>query len=145
MRQRIAVFFSLLLVTAAFSRLAAQQPLATPRAGGQAMAITVWTTEDAAEKAQKVFLSAAATLADASVQVEEVKSYYWWENKVNFDPEWRVVVTTSSSFEKVQEVISKVHSYELPMIIQDLPETGENLDPDQGRSCEGFGFMASII
>ncbi len=73
------------------------------------MPITVWTTEDGAEKAQRV-LEATRTLADAHVNVEEIKSYYWWDDKVNFDPEWRVEVTTSSPFEKVEDVISKVHS-----------------------------------
>ena len=48
MRQRLAVFFSLLLVTAAFSRLG-PTPLAAGR-GARAMAITVWTTEDAEDK-----------------------------------------------------------------------------------------------
>ena len=49
MRQRLAIFFSLLLVTAAFSRLG-QTPLAAPRIKSVAMAITVWTTEDAEDK-----------------------------------------------------------------------------------------------
>jgi hypothetical protein len=49
MRQRLAIFFSLLLVTAAFSRLG-QTPLAAPRTKSVAMAITVWTTEDAEDK-----------------------------------------------------------------------------------------------
>lgn len=123
MRQRLAIFFSLLLVTAAFSRLG-QTPLAAPRTKSVAMAITVWTTEDAEDKAQKV-VAAAEKLADATVRVEEIKSYYWWDDKVNFDPEWRVVVTTTSPFDTVQEVISKVHSYDLPMIIYDLAELPE--------------------
>jgi len=49
MRQRLAIFFSLLLVTAAFSRLG-RTPLAAPRTKSVAMAITVWTTEDAEDK-----------------------------------------------------------------------------------------------
>eukprot|EP00931_Biecheleriopsis_adriatica_P049022 TRINITY_DN28349_c0_g1_i2.p1 TRINITY_DN28349_c0_g1~~TRINITY_DN28349_c0_g1_i2.p1 ORF type:complete len:223 (+),score=45.18 TRINITY_DN28349_c0_g1_i2:84-752(+) len=88
-------------------------------AGPSAMAITVLTTEDAADKAEKVAV-ASKTLADAQVSTEEVKSYYWWEGKVNFDPEWRVAVTTSSPFETARDAISKVHSYDLPMIIYDL-------------------------
>ncbi|CAE7405139.1 unnamed protein product [Symbiodinium natans] len=82
--------------------------------------ITVLTTEDAAEKAQKIVEASKAL--DAEATTEEVKSYYWWEGKVNFDPEWRVAIKTSAPFSKVEEVVSKAHSYDLPMIIYDLPE-----------------------
>ena len=109
MRQRLAVFFSLLLATAAFTRLSGAPAPSLAATRGRAMPITVWTTEDGAEKAQRV-LEATRTLADAHVNVEEIKSYYWWDDKVNFDPEWRVEVTTSSPFEKVEDVICKVHS-----------------------------------
>lgn len=87
--------------------------------------------EDSEERAQKV-VSATAALAETSSRVEEIKSYYWWEGKVNFDPEWRVVVVTTSPFEKVQETISKVHSYDLPMIIYDAEMPAENLDLQSG-------------
>jgi len=59
--------------------------------------------------------------------------------QVNFDPEWRVVVTTTSPFDTVQEVISKVHSYDLPMIIYDLAELPEGT-LDRNRR-EFFGWM----
>mmetsp|Transcript_93610 Transcript_93610/g.260621 ORF Transcript_93610/g.260621 Transcript_93610/m.260621 type:complete len:176 (+) Transcript_93610:186-713(+) len=86
--------------------------------------ISVLTTEDSKEKAGKI-RDAVASLEDAASEVEEVRSYYWWEEKVNFDPEWRVKVTTASGFPAVCECISKAHSYDLPMIIYDLPEAAE--------------------
>eukprot|EP00933_Yihiella_yeosuensis_P042935 TRINITY_DN37617_c0_g1_i2.p1 TRINITY_DN37617_c0_g1~~TRINITY_DN37617_c0_g1_i2.p1 ORF type:complete len:280 (-),score=60.27 TRINITY_DN37617_c0_g1_i2:78-917(-) len=89
--------------------------------------ITVLTTEDAPEKAEKV-ADACRTLGDAATSVEEVKSYYWWEGKVNFDPEWRLAVSTSSSFDAASEAISKAHSYDLPMIIYDLENAPDNHD-----------------
>ncbi|CAE7161394.1 unnamed protein product [Symbiodinium pilosum] len=96
--------------------------LASCQAGASAStAITVLTTEDAKEKAQKI-VEASKALEAAEVTVEEVKSYYWWAGKVNFDPEWRVAITTTAPFSKVEEVVSKAHSYDLPMIIYDLPE-----------------------
>ena len=55
------------------------------------------------------------------MSIEPIKSYYWWDGKVNFDPEWRVVVTTTAPFETARDIISKVHSYDTPMIIYDLP------------------------
>ena len=33
--------------------------------------------------------------AHLEVSIEEVKSFYWWDGKVNFDPEWRVSIVTS--------------------------------------------------
>ena len=33
---------------------------------------------------------------------EEVKSYYWWEGKVNFDPEWRVAIKTSAPRQRLK-------------------------------------------
>ena len=36
---------------------------------------------------------------------EEVKSYYWWEGKVNFDPEWRVALKTAATPEAVEHTV----------------------------------------
>mmetsp|Transcript_1284 Transcript_1284/g.1935 ORF Transcript_1284/g.1935 Transcript_1284/m.1935 type:complete len:204 (-) Transcript_1284:78-689(-) len=82
--------------------------------------ITVLTTEDATEKAAKIV--EASKVLEAEATTEEVKSYYWWEGKVNFDPEWRVALKTAAAFSEVEDVVTKAHSYDLPMIIYDLPE-----------------------
>lgn len=86
---------------------------------GRKMPLTVLTTEDSPEKAAKV-AEAAKVGGTTSVSTDEVKSYYWWEGKVNFDPEWRVAVTTTDPFTSICDVISKSHSYDLPMIIYDI-------------------------
>ena len=62
---------------------------------------------------------------------------------MNFDPEWRVVVSTTSPFETVQEVISKVHSYDLPMIIYDLAELPEGT-LDRNQRDAGMDSMDSM-
>jgi len=81
-----------------------------------------------AEKAAKVADAAKAFDADAAeVSTEEIKSYYWWEGKVNFDPEWRVAVGTSKPFADVRAAIEAAHSYDTPMIIYDLP-AGETME-----------------
>jgi len=82
-------------------------------------AITVLTTEDSQEKASKV-AEASRALDAASVATETVQSYYWWEGKVQFDPEWRVSVTTTAPFDAAKKAIEAAHSYDLPMIIYDL-------------------------
>mmetsp|Transcript_99325 Transcript_99325/g.280338 ORF Transcript_99325/g.280338 Transcript_99325/m.280338 type:complete len:239 (-) Transcript_99325:37-753(-) len=84
-----------------------------------AMPITVFTTEDAEEKAAKVASAAKAECA-ADVSIDVVKSYYWWDGAVQFDPEWRVAASTEEPFEKIRDGIAKAHSYDLPMIIYDL-------------------------
>eukprot|EP00928_Gymnodinium_smaydae_P088808 TRINITY_DN72855_c0_g1_i1.p1 TRINITY_DN72855_c0_g1~~TRINITY_DN72855_c0_g1_i1.p1 ORF type:complete len:236 (-),score=39.24 TRINITY_DN72855_c0_g1_i1:161-868(-) len=83
--------------------------------------IVVATTEDSDDKANKV-AEAAKALEGAAVNIETIQSYYWWEGKVQFDPEWRVVVTTTSPFDASQAAIEKAHSYDTPMIIYDLDE-----------------------
>mmetsp|Transcript_54016 Transcript_54016/g.101318 ORF Transcript_54016/g.101318 Transcript_54016/m.101318 type:complete len:206 (-) Transcript_54016:80-697(-) len=109
--------------------------------------ITVLTTEDAPEKAQKIVEASKALDAEASI--EEVKSYYWWEGKVNFDPEWRVAVTTSAPFEKAEEVISKAHSYDLPMIIYNVPEPASDLPYWKGimplAEAEGIKVAEKLV
>merc|ERR1712150_24428 len=87
--------------------------------GNMSGKITVLTTEDTADKAAKV-AEVAGELEGASVATDEVKSFYWWEGKVQFDPEWRVAVSTTAPFSSAQEEIAKAHSYDLPMIIYDL-------------------------
>ncbi|OLQ04611.1 hypothetical protein AK812_SmicGene12287 [Symbiodinium microadriaticum] len=82
--------------------------------------ITVLTTEDAVDKAAKIV--EASKVLEAEATTEEVKSYYWWEGKVNFYPEWRVALKTAAPFSEVEEVVTRAHSYDLPMIIYDLPE-----------------------
>lgn len=111
--RRVTLACGLFLVTIAFGHLFGSLP--------RNMAITVWTTEDAEDKAQKV-AAAAKSLENAVVELEEIKSYYWWEGKVNFDPEWRVSLSTTAPFEVAEATISKVHSYDLPMIIYNLAE-----------------------
>eukprot|EP00439_Symbiodinium_sp_Y106_P040362 s833_g4.t4 len=65
-----------------------------------AMASTPIT--DATEKAAKIV--EASKVLEAEATTEEVKSYYWWEGKVNFDPEWRVALKTAAAFSEVEDV-----------------------------------------
>lgn len=89
------------------------------------MAITVITTEGGEDKAAKVE-EATRSLECASVEIETVKSYYWWDGKVQFDTEWRLAIVTSSPFDTAQSAITKVHSYTTPMIIYDLPDASDS-------------------
>ena len=47
-----------------------------------------------------------------------IKSIYWWKNKKENKEEWLCVIKTKKQlFNKISEIIKKIHSYELPEII----------------------------
>ncbi|CAE8733056.1 unnamed protein product [Polarella glacialis] len=110
--------------TAIGSRRWASLAAVVGRAGGMPQ-ITVLTTEDSADKAAKV-ADAGRSLGSAEVSTDEVQSYYWWEGKVNFDPEWRIAVNTSASFLDAKVALLKAHSYDLPMLIYDLESAADD-------------------
>lgn len=53
----------------------------------------------------------------AGCQINEVKSTYWWNNEINESTEYKLELrTTEKSFEKIENIIKKLHNYELPEI-----------------------------
>jgi len=55
----------------------------------------------------------------ACVQIHPVTSIYTWEDQIHTDPEFRMIIkTTSSSYKEVETFILKRHNYEVPQIIQ---------------------------
>ncbi|MCC8376804.1 MAG: divalent cation tolerance protein CutA [Rickettsia endosymbiont of Graphium doson] len=55
----------------------------------------------------------------ACIQIDDVKSYFKWEKKVNFEKEYRIVIKAkSSNYKKIENKILEVHNYELPQIIK---------------------------
>ncbi len=58
----------------------------------------------------------------------QVKSFFWWQNKVDECEEALVVMKTKKSFfKKVEKVIKSLHSYDVPEIIA-LPICAGNKD-----------------
>ena len=54
----------------------------------------------------------------ACVNLLPVDSWYWWENKINRDREYQLLIKTKLSlFSQVREQIKTLHNYEVPEII----------------------------
>jgi periplasmic divalent cation tolerance protein len=83
------------------------------------MVIQVFTTTGNREEAQRI----AAELVDhrlaACVQISgPITSYYRWEGKLETSQEWLVTIkTTRDSYDTVEELIRKVHLYDVPEIL----------------------------
>ncbi|MDD3732353.1 MAG: divalent-cation tolerance protein CutA [candidate division Zixibacteria bacterium] len=50
--------------------------------------------------------------------IPKIESYFWWEDKVQFDEESLLIVkTTDAKFNDLMEYVLENHPYELPEII----------------------------
>ncbi len=55
----------------------------------------------------------------ACVQVQEIQSHYIWEGKIQHEKELLLnIKTLSKHFQTIQNLICKLHPYEVPEIIQ---------------------------
>ena len=49
--------------------------------------------------------------------ISKIKSSYWWKGEVNTSTEYKLEVRTIFSlYDKIEEVIKKMHNYELPEV-----------------------------
>ncbi|MGY6528715.1 MAG: divalent-cation tolerance protein CutA [Cyanobacterium sp.] len=54
----------------------------------------------------------------ACVTFSPVTAVYHWEDKLNCDEEWQLVIKTDlTKFDELVKVIQEIHSYEIPEII----------------------------
>ncbi|WDP89826.1 MAG: divalent-cation tolerance protein CutA [Desulfobacter sp.] len=61
----------------------------------------------------------------ACVQIHPVTSIYTWKNKVHTDPEFRMVIkTTTELYPAIEKFIAGHHGYEVPQIISVPIEQG---------------------
>lgn len=76
----------------------------------------VLTTCGSEEEAERIARYLVENLLAACVNViPHIKSVYRWQNKVESEQEWLLVVkTTAKNFDQVREAIRGLHSYELP-------------------------------
>lgn len=83
----------------------------------------VITTYPNREEAKVLASSLLEQKLAACIQLNEIQSYYLWEDKIQNDPEIRVVIKAKkSNFHLIVEVITSHHSYEIPQIIE-IPVT----------------------
>jgi periplasmic divalent cation tolerance protein len=81
--------------------------------------IQVFTTTDTKENARHI----SRTLLDRNLAacaqiVGPVTSLFWWENRINEEEEWLVIIKTKRNlYEELERSIRKVHKYEIPEIL----------------------------
>jgi periplasmic divalent cation tolerance protein len=84
----------------------------------------VLVTASSQEEAKKIAITLIENKLAACVNVTEVNSFYSWEDKINADREWQLIIKTDlSKFESLAAKIQELHSYQVPEIIA-LPIIG---------------------
>mmetsp|Transcript_24463 Transcript_24463/g.49645 ORF Transcript_24463/g.49645 Transcript_24463/m.49645 type:complete len:185 (+) Transcript_24463:81-635(+) len=93
---------------------------------GMAAALTVVTTTDsvAAAKMLRDAVVAAKLSAPDSIREETIRSFYWWEGRVQNESEVRLSFDTTEPFAAASTIILAAHNYDTPMVIAptDRPE-----------------------
>ncbi|MFC1863889.1 divalent-cation tolerance protein CutA [Thermodesulfobacteriota bacterium] len=81
--------------------------------------IQVSTTTENKDDAKKIARELVQKRLAACVQtVGPILSTYWWEDKVNEEEEWLLIIKTGNKmYGEVEEVIKEMHPYEIPEII----------------------------
>lgn len=79
----------------------------------------VLTTAGTGEEAQRLAEGLVAGRLAACVQVLPVTSTYIWQGQLHRDPEWLLLIkTTTARYGDVEAFIREHHSYEVPEIVQ---------------------------
>ena len=87
--------------------------------------MTTASTEDEAEALAAAIVEARLA---ACVQVERVRSFYIWQEKLHREPEWLLLIKTlAARFPELEAFIRERHSYETPEIVQ-VPMTAGSPD-----------------
>ena len=87
----------------------------------------VTTTVPTVEDAQRLAGGAVQAQLAACAQVDEIRSHYLWQGKVQDEPEWRLAFkTVPDAVQPLVEWLRSQHPYELPQIMM----RGEQAQPD---------------
>lgn len=79
----------------------------------------VLTTAGTEEEAQQLAEGLVAGRLAACVQVLPVHSTYIWQGELHRDPEWLLLIkTTTARYGDVEAFIREHHSYQVPEIVQ---------------------------
>jgi periplasmic divalent cation tolerance protein len=76
---------------------------------------TCGSQEEAEQLARRLL---EARLAACVNVITQVRSFYWWQGKIEDSGEWLLVIKTSRSlFDQLRTVLEGAHSYELPEVL----------------------------
>jgi periplasmic divalent cation tolerance protein len=81
--------------------------------------VQVVTTTDSLELANSIAQTLLESRAAACVQVfGPVQSKYWWKGRIEEAAEWLCMIKArSADYERIEGLISEVHSYDVPEIL----------------------------
>ena len=80
------------------------------------MIISTFPDKESAKSAAKLLVEQHLA---ACAQILPIESVYLWKNKICDESEFMLLIKTKSNlFDKIKETIKRVHSYEVPEIIQ---------------------------
>lgn len=88
--------------------------------------ILVLTTAGSSEEARRLADALVERRLAACVNIlKGVQSIYWWKGKTEESEEWMLLIkTTAAMFDRVQQTIQELHSYELPECLRISIEDG---------------------
>lgn len=82
---------------------------------GHIVVMTTVSSEADASRLANILVQARAA---ACVQIVPIRSCYVWDDKVNNDPEYLLLIKTRADlYESAAELIKQNHSYDVPEII----------------------------
>ena len=80
--------------------------------------IAIMTTTDSLDEARLISATLVERKLAACAQVSSIQSYYRWEDAVQNDAEFRILLkTTDERYAEVEAAILELHSYDLPAIV----------------------------
>ncbi|MFL9500300.1 divalent-cation tolerance protein CutA [Rhodopseudomonas palustris] len=89
----------------------------------QGEACVVMVTAPNKEEAERLAVATLEARLAACVQIQAITSHYWWDGKITSDTEQLMLFkTVTEKFASLRDLITSLHSYDTPEIIQ-LPVT----------------------
>ena len=89
--------------------------------------IQVFVTTDKKENAGRIArVTVEKRLAACAQVMGPIRSTYWWDNRINDEEEWLLIIKTRGElFEELERAIKDIHPYEVPEILA-LPVVAGN-------------------
>lgn len=79
----------------------------------------ILTTCPNSEIAKNLAMSIISKKIASCVQIKQIDSIYFWENKICEDMEYQLIIKTKKSlYEEVEKYIKENHPYEIPQILE---------------------------
>ncbi len=79
----------------------------------------VITTTSFKEEARTIAEKLVSQKLAACVQITDIESFYTWQNVLQHEPEYLLMIKTRADlYQKVEKAICAIHSYDVPEIIQ---------------------------